>query len=199
MNTVSTKRSYELKERAKRQQETRARIAEVTAQLHEEVGPARTTVTEVAKRAGVQRLTVYKHFPTETDLFAGCSAHFMSRHPFPDLTAPLAVENPERRARETLKTIYGWFRETEAMTANIQRDRLLIPALDELTSEVMDPALEWVAGELIGGFGAKGARARRVAAMVAVSMDFWTWRRLKQVGMDDAAAAGLMADAVAQA
>lgn len=199
MNTVSTKRSYELKERAKRQQETRARIAEVTAELHEEVGPARTTVTEVAKRAGVQRLTVYKHFPTETDLFAGCSAHYMSRHPFPDLTGPLGIQDPERRARETLKPIYGWFRATEAMTANIQRDRLLIPALDDFASGVMDPALEWVSGELTGGFGAKGARAGRVAAMIAVAMDFWTWRRLKQVGMDDAAAAGLMADAVARA
>ena len=201
MNTVateSTKRPYELKERARRQAETRRRIAEVAAELHEEVGPARTTVTEVARRAGVQRLTVYKHYPTEADLFEGCSAHFISEHPFPDVTGALAIEDPERRVRETLALTYGWFRENEAMTANIQRDRLLIPELDSRCLQMLDPALEWIAAELNGGFGAKGAHAERLAAMVAVAMDFWTWRRLKQLGMDDAAAAKLMAEAVAR-
>ena len=199
MNTMSTepsKRGYELKERARKQEETRRRIAEVTAELHAEVGPAKTTVTEVAKRAGVQRLTVYKHFPTEADLFEGCSVHYMSQHPFPDVRGALAIEDPERRIRETLGLMYGWFHETEAMTANIQRDRLLMPALDDRASQMMDPALEWIAGELTGGFGATGARAERVAAMVAVATDFWTWRRLKQVGLDDEAAATLMARAV---
>ena len=199
MNTMSSKRPYQLKERAKRQEATRRRIAEVTAELHEEVGPARTTITEVAKRAGVQRLTVYKHYPTDADLFEGCSVHYMSEHPFPDVTGALSNEDPERRVRETLTLTYGWFRETEAMTANIQRDRLLIPELDARASKMMDPALEWIAAELNGGFGAKGAHAERIAAMVAVAMDFWTWRRLKRLGMDDAAAAKLMADAVARA
>ena len=147
----------------------------------------------------MQRLTVYKHYPTEADLFEGCSVHFISEHPFPDVTGALAIEDPERRVRETLTLIYGWFRETEAMTANIQRDRLLIPELDARVSKTMDPALEGIAAELNGGFGAKGAHAGRIAAMVAVAMDFWTWRRLKRLGMDDAAAAKLMADAVARA
>jgi AcrR family transcriptional regulator len=206
MNTMSTDlknasktRTYELKERARSQEQTRQRIAAAAAGLHEEVGPARTTVTEVAKRAGVQRLTVYKHFPTEGDLFAGCSAHFMSQHPFPDLSDVLAIEEPERRLRETLALIYARFRETERMTANIQRDRLLIPALDAFMSGTADPQIEWIAGKLIGGFRAKGARAGRVAALVAVSIDFWTWRRLKQAGLKDEAAAELMAEAVSGA
>ena len=205
MNAMSTesktkpKRPYELKERARKQEETRQRIAAAAASLHEEVGPARTTVTEIAKRAGVQRLTVYKHFPTEIELFRGCSAHFMSEHPLPYLSKPLALEDPERRVRETLSLLYGWFRETQAMTANIQRDRLLIPALDELVSTTSEPAVEWVAGELRDGFAAKGAGKEQIAAMLAVALNFWTWRRLDQAGLDDDAAAGLMADAVARA
>lgn len=199
MSTESGKRPYELKQRARDQERTRQRIAEVAADLHEEVGPARTTIAEVARRAGVQRLTVYKHFPTEADLFEGCSAHFMAAHPFPDPSDAVAIPDPKRRVRETLGLLYGWFRETEAMTANIQRDRLLIPELDARASETMDPALRWIAGELVGGFDAGGARADRIGALVAVAMDFWTWRRLRQVGMDDAEAAKLMAEAVARA
>jgi AcrR family transcriptional regulator len=69
------KRKYELKARADRQAETRRRITEATVALHEEVGPARTTVTEVARRAGVTRLTVYNNFPEERELFAACQGH----------------------------------------------------------------------------------------------------------------------------
>ena len=49
--------------RAERQQETRRRI-EATIALHEEIGGG-TTITAIAERAGVSRLTVYRHFPDE--------------------------------------------------------------------------------------------------------------------------------------
>src|SRR4051794_19814848 len=91
------KRTYELKERARRQAETRARIVEATVALHEEVGPARTTVAEIARRAGVQRLTVYTHFPDERDLFAACSRHFMAGHVPPDPAAWAAGGAPAGR------------------------------------------------------------------------------------------------------
>ncbi len=93
----SETRPYEMKVRADRQRETRERIAEVAAELHGEVGPARTTVAEIARRAGVQRLTVYNHFPDDAALFPACSAHFLSLHPFPDPTP--AFEEPEPRDR----------------------------------------------------------------------------------------------------
>ena len=70
MNAMSSEsRKYELKARAEKQADTRRRIVEATSELHEEVGPARTTVAEIARRAGVQRLTVYNNFPNETELF----------------------------------------------------------------------------------------------------------------------------------
>src|SRR3954471_5680857 len=98
----STRRPYQLKERAKRQEETRRRIAAATAELHAEVGPARTTIAEVARRAGVQRPTVYNNFPHERDLLAACQAHFLEEHPPPDLSPALDFEEPADRLRSVL-------------------------------------------------------------------------------------------------
>src|ERR687887_388726 len=92
--TRTRKRKYELKARAERQRRTRERIVQATMELHEEVGPAKTTVAEIARRAGVQRLTVYNHFPQEIELFAACQAHWMELHPLPDFASALALPSP---------------------------------------------------------------------------------------------------------
>src|SRR5947208_13533789 len=98
MNTMSNeKRKYQLKARAERQEETRRRIVEATVALHEEVGPAKTTVAEIARRAGVQRLTVYNHFPDERELYAACSSHYLADHPPPPLDDLFELEDPRKR------------------------------------------------------------------------------------------------------
>src|SRR4051794_11522025 len=107
----SEKRPYRLQLRAERQQGTRQRIAAAAASLHAEVGPARTTIAEVARRAGVQRPTVYTHFPTDRELFAACQDHFLAEHPPPDLAAALALSDPGNRVRSVLLGLYGWYRE----------------------------------------------------------------------------------------
>jgi AcrR family transcriptional regulator len=103
------KRKYELKRRAERLGETRNRIVEATVDLHTTVGPAHTTISAVAERAGVQRHTVYSHFPTETDLFAACSAHWAALHPFPAATAWTTIGDPEQRLRAALGAVYEWY------------------------------------------------------------------------------------------
>src|SRR5215210_6266249 len=124
MNTVSTQnRKYELRARAERQDETRRRIAAATAQLHAEVGPARTTIAEVARRAGVQRPTVYNNFPTERKLYAACQAHFLERSPPPQFEQEMAIEDPVERVEAVLRELYGWFRRNERMSGNVARDR----------------------------------------------------------------------------
>ena len=186
-----------MKARAERQRETRERIAHAAMELHGEVGPAQTTVAEIARRAGVQRLTVYNHFPDERALFPACSAHFLELHPFPDVELAFAREEPAERVRAVLQLLYPWFRETEQMTGNIRRDRLLVPALDEFCAKTVDARFEELADGLAAGFRARGARAQRVRALVAVGLDFWTWRRLCEEGLNDEGAAALMAEAVA--
>jgi AcrR family transcriptional regulator len=193
------RRGYELKVRAERQRETRRRIVEATVALHEEVGPARTTVAEIARRAGVQRLTVYTHFPEDGELFAACQGRFLSDHPAPDFGPALALEDPEDRVRDALRLLYESYRGRAPMTARVFRDRAVLPALDALLSRTIDVQLAGLAEQLAAGFRARGARARRIAVVVALAVDFFAWERLDREGLDDAAAAGLMADLVAAA
>jgi len=171
------KRKYELKARAEKQAETRRRITEATVALHEEVGPARTTVAEVARRAGVTRLTVYNNFPEERELIAACQGHWMQLHPLPAL-------DPSAGAEAVLRSLYGWYRETARMAENVRRDRLSVPALDELLSETADARMAALAAALGGG------------PLTALALDFWTWRRLAvEERLSDEQAAALMARA----
>jgi AcrR family transcriptional regulator len=171
------KRKYELKARAERQAETRRRITEATVALHAEVGPARTTVAEVARRAGVTRLTVYNNFPEERELLASCQGHWMRLHPLPAL-------DPSEGAEAVLRALYGWYRETARMAENVRRDRLSVSALDELLRETADARMEALAAALGGG------------PLIALALDFWTWRRLAlEEGVPDDEAASLMAHA----
>jgi AcrR family transcriptional regulator len=185
----SEKRPYRLTERARRQQETRRRIAAATAALHQEVGPARTTIADIARRAGVQRPTVYSNFPGPGELFAACQAHFLAEHPPPDPSAALGVADPAERVRHALLGLYAWYRETEAMTGNTQRDRRLLPELDAVLADTADRRLDELAGAL--------AQTRAARALVRLALEFSTWRRLTAEGLSEAEAAQLMARAAA--
>jgi AcrR family transcriptional regulator len=194
---TSEKRKYEMRARAEAQRQTRERIVKATMDLHQEVGPARTTVAEIARRAGVQRLTVYNHFPEDTELFAACQGHWMGLHPLPDLSAALSLPDPKQRVRACVRSFYGWYRETAAMAENVQRDRGAVPALDALMTQTADARLGELADALGAGFGLRGRRAERQRALIGLALDFWTWRRLDREGLGDDAAADLMAQAVA--
>jgi AcrR family transcriptional regulator len=183
------KRKYELKERAAKQQDTRRRIAAATADLHEEVGPARTTIAEVARRAGVQRPTVYNNFPTERELFAACQAHFIAANPLPSFDAAFALEDPAERLEEVLVALYGWFRKTRRMSGNVRRDRKLVPELDALMADTSDLVYEGLATQLAAGFGATGRQAVKVRAAVRLALDFTAWERLADEGLSDREAA----------
>ena len=197
MNAVSSQiRKYELKARAEKQAQTRRRIVEATLGLHQEVGPARTTVAEIARRAGVQRLTVYNNFPNETELFDACGQHAMEINPPPDPSAALAIDDPVERLRAVLGPLYRWYRKNAQATENLQRDRLVLPALDSVMKIRMDSSLSSLTDVLANGFAAKGHAAKGVRAAVALSLDFWTWRRLAGEGMSDEDAATLMVGAV---
>ncbi len=195
----SQKRKYELKARADAQRDTRRRIVEATAELHQEVGPARTSVSEIARRAGVNRATIYNHFPEDAELFAACQGHFLAQHPLPDLTAVLAVEDPRARTSELLRLLYSSYREREQMTEKVLRDRAALPALDELMAQTLDAPQAHLLDALARGFKVRGAAARRTRAVLALALDFWTWQRLSREGLGDDAAADLITQLVATA
>lgn len=195
------RRSYQLKQRARSQEATRRRIVDATVALHEEIGPARTTVAEVARRAGVGRVTVYNHFPDDASLLGACSAQFIAAHPPPDPAPWGAIRDPDVRLRTALVARYGYFRANEAMLANVTRDAALLPALaavvDGPDAATLDVAMRAV---LLAGRGARGARRRRVRAALGLALAFATWQRLaRDEGLGDEGAADLMARAVAAA
>jgi AcrR family transcriptional regulator len=200
VNAVSSQtRKYALKARAEHQSATRRRIVEATASLHTEVGPARTTVAEIARRAGVQRLTVYNHFPDEKELFDACGAYWLSENPPPDPSVALATKNPTERLRAVLVPLYSWYRDTSRTIENMQRDRLVMPPLDAVMKIRLDRQLDDLSTALSAGF-TKGSQSKQgVRAAVALAVDFWTWRRLAAEGMSDAGAAALMVRAVKSA
>lgn len=184
------KRKYELKKRAEQVEETRRRITEATVELHRTVGPAATQISEIARRAGVQRLTVYNHFPDEAALFAACSAHWRRLHPAPDPAAWSATVDPGDRLRLGLSELYAWYRETEPMTANILRDAETIPALRPLVEQGLGGYLESVRQILGAPIHVRGRRRARVDAALRAATDFRMWRLLAPLGDSDAAELG---------
>jgi AcrR family transcriptional regulator len=171
------KRKYEQRGRAAKQEQTRQRIAAATAELHAELGPARTTIAEIAKRAGVQRPTVYNNFASEKELFAACQAHFLSERPPPAL-------DPAEGLEKVLTKLYRWWRANEGMSGNVARDRGTLPALDELMRETADAQFDALADAL--------GRTREERALARVALTFATWKTLAGRGLSDAAAARLM-------
>ena len=132
--TKPSPRPYRKRKRAKSEEQTRQRITEAAVELHGTVGPAHTTVTEVAKLAGVSRMTVYNHFPTEVDLFVACSTHWATQNPFPDPARWAAIDDPSKRLVSALKELYGWYGLKEDMLGQVFRDTPVVPSL----AEVMD-------------------------------------------------------------
>jgi AcrR family transcriptional regulator len=192
INEMARRRKYEMRRRADQVAGTRARIVEATVDLHREVGPARTTVAEIARRAGVERLTVYNHFPDERALFGACQAHWLAQAPPPDPSAHADVADPEARLEAVLLNLYGWYREREDMLRNVVRDAEVLPALAEAL-EVQRQHTERTVELLLEGRRLGAERRLRVSAVLALLLDFHTWDCLTRAGLDDAGAASAAA------
>ena len=185
-------RKYELKQRAQSRAATRQRIVEATVELHGSVGPARTTISAIAGRAGVQRLTVYRHFPDERSLYQACTGHWAAMHPRPDPSAWAAVVDPAERLQLALREIYAYFRTTEELTANVRRDLPELPVLQEVAAPVAQ-YWETVRAVLDRGWRTRGHRRKRVRNVIGHAVEFETWRSLaRRQGLEDVEAAEIM-------
>jgi AcrR family transcriptional regulator len=182
---VSTQtRTYRKRRRADLEDETRLRITEATMHLHEEIGPAKTTVSAIADRAGVQRATVYRHFPDDDALIGACSAHWISLNPFPDIGAWSGIDDVDERLRSGLAEMYAWYERTETMVERLLRDRAAVPPVDQRLG-ARDAYLDAAADVLLRGRPERGARRRRTRAAIAHALEFETWRSLvRRQGLD---------------
>jgi AcrR family transcriptional regulator len=194
---MADRRKYELKKRAERQRETRRRIVETTVELHRTRGPANTTISEIARRAGVNRLTVYNHFPDVTDLLKACSKSWTERHPAPDPTPWARISDPQERLRTALADVYSFYARTEPMRANVLRDAQTMPELDALLEGSVVPYLEALRDLLAEGWEVSDKNRRRLLATLALALDFHTWRSLERgSGMSRREAVETMLEAV---
>ncbi len=185
-------RKYKLKRRAEHQEDTRRRIVEATVELHESVGPAYTTISAIAERAGVERATVYRHFPDERSLFTACTSHYLAANPPPDPSSLQQIADPEQRLKVGLAEVYTYHHRTEEMNYRAQRDLPQFPAL----AEVLVPYVEhWarLRDVLAAGWQTQKGDNRLLRAAIGHAMNFQTWRSLaREEDLDDSEAVALM-------
>lgn len=184
-------RTYTLKRRAEQQADTRRRITEAALDLHSSVGPALTTLSMVAERAGVQRHTLYAHFPDERSLYLACSGLSIERDPLPDAAPWRAIEHPHERLRTGLLAIYGWYERNAAMAACVLRDA----EYHALTKEVVELRFGPHMAAYQDVLGAKLNVKQR--AMLRLALSYFTWRTLvREGGLKVRAAVEAMVQAV---
>jgi len=181
-----------MKRRAELEQETRTRITEAAVTLHEQLGPARTSVSAIARGAGVRRSTVYRHFPDEETLFAACSSHWRAANPPPDIHAWAAVDDPAARTETALGELYAFYGRTEEMYTSLLRDEPLMPVVQRRLRNFYD-YLGAIQDVLMTGRGLRGHAARRTRAAIGHALAFPTWLSLTaDQGLSDDDAVRLM-------
>lgn len=165
-------RTYTLKRRAESQAATRRRIVEAAVELHSSIGPALTTISMVAERAGVQRHTFYAHFPDERTLALACSGLTMERDPPPGADAWRAIEDRRERLRIGLLAVYGWYERNAELAACVLRDA----EYHALTKEIVEMRFGPYATAHQEVLGARLTAKQR--AMLQLALSFFTWRTL---------------------
>jgi AcrR family transcriptional regulator len=189
--TTETRR-YEKKRRAELEAETRRRITEKAVELHGTVGPARTSISAIAERAGVRRSTVYRHFPDEEALFAACSSHWAEANPLPDLARWTRIDDPDERLDAALDELYAFYGRTEQMMENLLRDEETVAVVKRLFSAYHD-YLAAAREILVRGRAERGRRRDETRAAIGHALSFATWKSLtREQGLDDVQAAELM-------
>ena len=187
------KRPYRMKRRAELEEQTRLRITESAVALHEELGPARTSISAVAERAGVRRSTVYRHFPDEEALFAACSSHWRAANPPPDPGAWAAIDDPaERTADRAARAL----RVLRAHRGDVRRACCATSRSSRSSSALLGDFhgyLRVIEDILMAGRGLRGRAARRTRAAIGHALAFSTWRSLaREQGLGDDEAVALM-------
>ncbi|MCB9894652.1 MAG: TetR/AcrR family transcriptional regulator [Planctomycetes bacterium] len=181
-------RQYRQKRRKESAEETHRRIVDAVVELHATIGPAKTTIQAIAKQAGVQRLTVYRHLPDETTLYRACSSRYLEQNPLPDVAEWRHLEEPADRTRTALTALYGFYRRTQGVWRNSYRDADDIEPLKAMLAEVQQ-WLDGVRDDLLKTWRPSRSSRAAVQAVLGHALHFTTWDSLQSQGLADAAIA----------
>ena len=178
------KRKYTKTRRAEQQDETRNRIVEALVALHEEVGPAQTSIKAIAEKAGVQRLTVYRHFPDDASLFQACTSHYLELHPPPDIADWAEVENAHERSHSVLLAFYKYYRQTEKMWNTAYRDVDQVEALQGPMNQ-FEAYIDQVNDDLLKTWSKTHNIKKQLQLTLRHALRFSTWQSLKNAKLKD--------------
>jgi AcrR family transcriptional regulator len=185
------KRKYTQTRRAAAQEETRARIVDATVKLHEALGPAQTSIMAIAEAAGVQRLTVYRHFPDDASLFEACTTRYLELHPPPQPGAWADIESAGERSYTALLAFCQYYRRTENMWRVGYRDLDQVTAL-QAPMDRFEAYLDQVTDDLVQAWHATQAARKPLKLTLRHALRFSTWQSLKNAGLKDKQIAELM-------
>ncbi|MGD8783708.1 MAG: helix-turn-helix domain-containing protein [Thioalkalispiraceae bacterium] len=184
-------RKYTKRQRAQTEQETRQRIVEAAMQLHEEVGPRNTSISAIAERAGVQRLTVYRHFEDDNAIFAACSAHWLELNPPPDPQQWQTETDPIKRTENALLALYNYYRQTASMWSGVYRDLAEVPAM-QLPMKQFEHYLKGIRDDLLTCWCPDKSGKTLYKAMLHHAVQFSTWQSFHEIKLRERQIAGLM-------
>lgn len=188
-------RKYQLKRRAESQEQTRRRIVEATVELHTTLGPAHTSMVAIAEHAGVERPTLYRHFPTMSDLFNACSSHHWAQNPSPDPEPWLKINDPEARLRQGLMELYTHYSDHELGLWKILRDLEDMPELRPFAARRIAHR-QRVRDVLVSAWPDRGTQQQYLIAALAHAIDFFAWRSLRRQGLTNEKAIELIVNLV---
>jgi AcrR family transcriptional regulator len=177
-------RKYTKTRRAQQQDETRARIVDATVKLHESLGPAQTTIMAIAEAAGVQRLTVYRHFPDDASLFEACTTRYLELHPPPQPAAWAAIDHPGDRSRTALSAFYRYYRQTEPMWRVAYRDVDQVAAM-QAPMDRFEAYLDQVTDGLVQAWQTSPAARKSLKLTLRHALRFSSWQSLKNAKLKD--------------
>lgn len=191
MFSEMSRRPYRMARRAESRDETRARIVDAAIALHEEIGPQATTISAIAQRAGVQRLTVYRHFPDDASMFQACSSGWYERNPFPDLDA--IPGGGLQGCREGLLALYRYYSGTQRMLASVLRDVPDMPVLGPPNRPFVD-FLSELQRKLLERLSPPLSREAFASLTLGHAIKFPCWQSLQEAGLSDEAKADLVVE-----
>ncbi|MGD9711435.1 MAG: TetR/AcrR family transcriptional regulator, partial [Thermomicrobiales bacterium] len=139
------------------------------------------------ERAGVERLTVYRHFPDERAIFGACSSQWELQHPLPDPAEWSSIPDPHERLRTGLGALYDYYQDAWPMLFSVLRDAPQVPEMSEVVQDYAQRAQR-----IVDSLSPSPSPDDEQRAAIQMAADPFAWNALSRSGLSTDRAAALM-------